>query len=322
MGKLHLKETPEERAERKWRKAKRAERKARKASHRHEGPTPPSNWGDDESWIPPPSSSKIDLDQIRAEIEEQRFKEKLYDAMEDDNDYHRGARLDGLEAHMNAYGHVPNRWRGAAPGGQEHLPDPLSADPNMMTDDEYSEWIREGMWRRSHKAEMEERDRRKAEREARKARERKVREETKRLEREREAERAARHTLRERRQKKEAWEYYEARWRIVTAPDSAEMLFGFRDIPWPLFEVPDGIEGLSKEGIEGFLTEGLEKEEEGKTRKEKIREALLKWHPDKFEGKMGGRLNRKEKEMILEGVGIVARCLNDMMATLNNSAKS
>jgi len=170
---------------------------------------------------------------------------------------------------------------------------------------------------------MEERDRRKAEHETRKARERAARAETKRLEREREAERLERHKVKENRRKLAAWDYYEARWATCTAGIPPEEPFRFRDIPWPVFDVPDGIDGLGKEHIIDFLEEGIGKEgEERKTRKERIREALLRWHPDKFEGKMGSRLDRTEKDTILGGVGIVARCLNDMMATLNASTKT
>lgn len=135
MGKLHLKETPEERAERKWRKAKRTEHKARK-HRRHAETSWDDGGGGEEGWVPPASASKIDLDKIREEIEERRFREKLFGAMEEDDD----ARLDAIETTMNAYVHIPERWK--TPSTSHDM-----GDPNLMTDDEYTEWIREGMWR-------------------------------------------------------------------------------------------------------------------------------------------------------------------------------
>jgi len=154
MGKLHLKETPEERAERKWRKRRKAERRAAHKSHSHTQESGSQReqreqWEeagggrdgeDDEGWMPPEGSTKIDVDQVRAEVEERLFREKLFDAMGDDYDH----RLDGVEAQMNAYSHVPNRWKNS--DGRNRFDDP-SVDPNQMSDDEYAEWLRMGMYR-------------------------------------------------------------------------------------------------------------------------------------------------------------------------------
>lgn len=166
MPRLHLKETPEERAARKWRKRRKAERKAHRL-HRHvqgdgnPSQRPPRDAGDiheethrnmgvgleDESegegWVPPEGSTKIDPDALRAEVEERLFREKLFDAMEDDYDH----RLDGVEAQFNKYGYVPDRWKKHAQAGGHDQFDRPPADPHEMTDDEYAEWIREGMWR-------------------------------------------------------------------------------------------------------------------------------------------------------------------------------
>lgn len=170
--------------------------------------------------------------------------------------------------------------------------------------------------RRTHKAEMEERERKRAQQKARKEELRKAREETARLERQREAERKSKRELGEKRQRREAWDYYEARWKQCTKTEPPDRPFGFRDIPWPVFTVPTATEDLTSERISTFLLYDLDNDDgktESKTRKERIRVALLRWHPDKFQGKMGTRLDIGEREMVLEGVGTVARCLNNMM---------
>ncbi|KAF8583826.1 hypothetical protein K439DRAFT_1653375 [Ramaria rubella] len=335
MGKLNLKETPEERAERRWRKAKKAERRSHPTSHLHrhrqdsegargskrrqtdgneEPPSSNSGWEDDWGWVPLDSSSKTDPDQLRAEVEERLFREKLFDAMEDDYDH----RLDGIEAQLNDYGHVPHRWKAAA-AEDHHLFDHPTVNPNEMADEEYAEWIREGMWRRTHKAEVEERERKQAERKARKEKERKAKEEAARLEREREAQRQVKREFKEGRRRREAWDYYETRWKAHTNAEPPDIPLKFRDVPWPVFSVPTTTEDLTTERICSFLLYGLDMDRDAtlgsKTRKERIREALLRWHPDKFEGKMGSRLDKREREVVLDGVGIVARCLNELMAT-------
>lgn len=73
------------------------------------------------------------------QIEERQFREKMFDAMGDDE------RLDGLETHFNDFAHVPDRWKRSDLGyeGDEYL----KMDPNAMDDDEYAEWIRIGMYR-------------------------------------------------------------------------------------------------------------------------------------------------------------------------------
>ena len=160
MGRLHLKETREDR---KWRKRRKEERKAHQRVHSHtQGAASQRARADaddhhkgnmehideeEEGWMPPQGSTKHDLDldeaELRREVEERLFREKLFDAMgEEDADHVH--RLDGLEARLNYYGHVPNRWqRPSLTGdGGKHG----SVDPNDMTEDEYAEWIREGMW--------------------------------------------------------------------------------------------------------------------------------------------------------------------------------
>jgi len=52
---------------------------------------------------------------------------------------------------------------------------------------------------------------------------------------------------------------------------------------------------------------------EGQSRKERIRSAQLRWHPDRFRRLMD-KVTEKDKSEVEEGVGIVARCLNDLMA--------
>ncbi|KAI0343505.1 hypothetical protein BDW22DRAFT_1355952 [Trametopsis cervina] len=155
MGKLRLKRTPEEQAAHDLRKAA---KRARKASKRHRA--------DDDEDIPPkkrrtespqaatssykymfdeedlPSSSyrahKPDYDYIQAQVEEERFRDKLWGAFGDDE------RLDSVEASLNSYAHIPRRWRG---GGMDTIDDELDIDPQMMEDEDYAEWMRAGMWR-------------------------------------------------------------------------------------------------------------------------------------------------------------------------------
>lgn len=163
-SKLRLKRTPAEQAEHDLKKARKAARKAARHKRAHDnddiGPERVhkrqraddaySPHDSDEEYGPQPaggSSSysptshrahKPDYDYIQAQLEEERFRDKLWGALGDDE------RLDSVEASLNAYAHVPRRWRG---GGMDRMDDELDVDPRYMEDEDYAEWVRAGMWR-------------------------------------------------------------------------------------------------------------------------------------------------------------------------------
>lgn len=188
-SRLHLKRTPAEQAAHDLRKARKAERRAKKHS-RHSSPSrhhkssksyynasqPEAEDDSDDVYGPQPfpkpragpsnytyefdfndlrdrTPMDVDEEEIRAQVEEERFREKMFGALEDDE------RLDSVEARMNDFAHVPQRWRddsyGSTAGGssRSYAGDGLdggaweSVDPSTMDDEEYAEWIRAGMWR-------------------------------------------------------------------------------------------------------------------------------------------------------------------------------
>lgn len=105
-----------------------------------------------------------------------------------------------------------------------------------------------------------------------------------------------------------AWKDYETRWANLAG--SSEPL-SFSDIPWPLSAAPAGVDQITPAGISSFLLSPLHSQ--GQTRKDRIRSAQLRWHPDRFQRLMK-RVNEGEKGSIEEGAGIIARCLNDLMS--------
>jgi len=172
-SKLHLKRTPEEELQHKLRKErKRAKRRhsshgdfepqagtSSKRSNANEHAGPSHKWAssdeDDEVEYGPqpaniPTNSKShsqepDYDTLKAEIEQEMFRQKMFDAMGDDE------RLDSIEAQFNDFARVPDRWRTSGIGknranvfeGDGYA----KMDPKYMDDEEYAEWIRVGMYR-------------------------------------------------------------------------------------------------------------------------------------------------------------------------------
>lgn len=84
--------------------------------------------------------------------------------------------------------------------------------------------------------------------------------------------------------------------------------------------MPVSIEDLTPEAISAFLVptsrsdySGPPDEREKKERKEKLRETLLRFHPDKFEGRIMKRVRDDERNKVRAAIGQVVRVLNELM---------
>ena len=161
MPKLHLKRTPAEEEERARRKARKAQKRARRRdrdSDRSRSPRRRKYYDDDLSEGEPgpsrprPRDESYDSEAGRARAEQDEFDAKMRDALEDDAMLDPMQRLDGVEARLNAYAHIPRRWRGTDEGfsaglWMEDALDEIGLQPWQMNDDEYADYIRAGMWR-------------------------------------------------------------------------------------------------------------------------------------------------------------------------------
>ncbi|KAL1710167.1 hypothetical protein EV121DRAFT_193408, partial [Schizophyllum commune] len=280
-------------------------------------------------------ASKADPDVLRAEMEEQAFREKMFDALGDEE------RLDGIEAQFNDYAHVPNRWGGSATTRERVYHDEdsfLHTDPQHLDEEEYAEWVRLGMYRRTHAAEYAEQERQKAAKASRKAEERARRKETRRLEKAAEEERRLRRAHKDAMRFAEARERYEERWKELLAEQSTDAsLLTFVDIPWPILaahrhHAKDDknprltVEDLTLDSISAFLLPASKpskaentdadavEEARKKERKERLRASYLRFHPDKFEGRLMKRVHPDHQEGVKEAVGAVVRALNTLMS--------
>ncbi|KAJ3748634.1 hypothetical protein DFH05DRAFT_1388978 [Lentinula detonsa] len=357
MPKLHLKRTPEEEAARRLRKKEKKEAKRRRkedhygdnssSSKRRHQTAAAAEESTDRKWdsyddddddvefigpIPGPSNHRSDYETLHAELEEKRFREKIAMAFEDDE------RLDSIEARFNCFAHVPVHWGGrihSKPRINYDNDEFLAMDPMSMDDEEYAEWIRVGMYRKSHAQEIAEKERLKAERAARRAHEKAVRAETERLEKLAAAERRSRRQEKENQRLELSRSEYHNRWKLLLSNTSADMPqaeIGFDDIPWPIlpaFKKSDkksasdnalslSLDDFTRGEISTFLFTSsrlaeTEMAKAKKDRKEKLRETLLRFHPDKFEGRLMSRVRPDEKVKVTEALAIVVRVLNDLM---------
>ncbi|WRT64473.1 uncharacterized protein IL334_001405 [Kwoniella shivajii] len=187
-----------------------------------------------------------------------------------------------------------------------------------MTDEEYTTWVREGMYRLRHRAEIEaaERIRRdKAEKERLKEveREKANREEEKRIKRLKKQ----RGEDEERKKQNERARWRE-RWKLLGERDGdvVDIDMSFSDIPWPVYRSSHDItqEQLSIDNIRMFISATAEDTaENGKIDlRRTIREAIRNYHPDRFNVRILSRVKEKDKEDVKEAVVRVSGLLNDL----------
>jgi hypothetical protein len=113
----------------------------------------------------------------------------------------------------------------------------------------------------------------------------------------------------------DVWRTYEARWANIA--NHSEPLT-FRTIPWPLVSRPTSAKDIMPAEITAFLLSPLHSQSQ--TRKDRIRSALLRWHPDRFR-KYLLKVVEEDREAVEEGAGIVARILNDLSERENRVSR-
>ncbi|EJT99720.1 hypothetical protein DACRYDRAFT_55432, partial [Dacryopinax primogenitus] len=84
----------------------------------------------------------------------------------------------------------------------------------------------------------------------------------------------------------------------------------FSTIPWPVTYPVSSPHGLEALAVRRFLLATVHSQ--GKNKKDRVRAAMLRWHPDKFCPKWLGKVKEGDQEAVREGVNAVARILQDL----------
>lgn len=113
-------------------------------------------------------------------------------------------------------------------------------------------------------------------------------------------------------QAREAWRTYEDTWTELSNSD-APVRLTFNNIPWPVFSRPSAISQLNSRTIGAFLLSSLH-DGGGSTRRERIRNAMRLWHPDKWMGRYMSRVDPRHAQAVKDGVNTVARALTELLA--------
>ncbi len=119
---------------------------------------------------------------------------------------------------------------------------------------------------------------------------------------------------REARVAREGWTAYQERWNGLQATAStSKRPLRFGDIPWPIFSTgPFNPADITTNRVRQFLLSRFHSTD--KTTKERLRNALIVWHPDKFQTRWLKLVDEKERTLVTEGVNAVARAIYDLLA--------
>jgi len=211
-------------------------------------------------------------------------------------------RLRGDQFSGEVQQEIPKRWRDAAQGFQSKI-GRGTAGLKEMDEEEYAEYIREGMYRRKHAKEIafeEERQKVWEETQIKKAKVKEKKKLAKRKAKEAEEKELTEQILNSSRSN------WENKW-IEMVSQEAKKCRSFVDLPWP--RLPDS--DMTKESVHYFLFHNSEKQEASK----RLRTALLRYHPDRF---LSSRYfadieSIEEREKAKEEVGKVAKILSDIV---------
>ncbi|KAH9900504.1 hypothetical protein F4778DRAFT_739247 [Xylariomycetidae sp. FL2044] len=216
---------------------------------------------------------------------EAAFRESLFDAMADD---------EGAAYWEGVYGqpiHVYSQERATGPQGELEC----------MDDDEYATFVRQKMWEKTHQGLLEER----ARREERRRQRDKEEQEAARLTREMERSLRKGEERRKRRGWRDKWEAYGRAW---GAWDGA-----VESMAWP---VGSGRrEDIGSETVRDFFVMGIDPEEVGEAEfVAKLKEERVRWHPDKIQQRLGGKVDQAVMRDVTAVFQIVDQLWSDTRA--------
>jgi hypothetical protein len=111
---------------------------------------------------------------------------------------------------------------------------------------------------------------------------------------------------------------YEEKWAALRSNFVGVEVLGFCDIPWPVFEGVQGVEDITEERVLAFVCHPLHEHVQGtgEGQVKSLRSEMLRWHPDKFEGKVLDKVVVGDREAMREAEGDVARILTSFSAAM------
>ncbi|KAM6492225.1 hypothetical protein JOM56_011949, partial [Amanita muscaria] len=86
--------------------------------------------------------------------------------------------------------------------------------------------------------------------------------------------------------------------------------------PWPMLRRPKTVEDIMESTIFAYLFTKFYPDNH-KSEKDRVKEHIKRWHPDKFNTKYLPKVIEDDKERVKEGAGVVVRGLNAILTKMN-----
>ena len=105
------------------------------------------------------------------------------------------------------------------------------------------------------------------------------------------------------------FENHDNKWRQLRDSDN----LGWNSFAWPVFKRPSEPEEMTTSAISAYVLSKYGPDANTKSPKDRIKDQLKRWHPDKFETRILPRVAEDEREKVKTGAGVVVRGLNEML---------
>jgi hypothetical protein len=105
------------------------------------------------------------------------------------------------------------------------------------------------------------------------------------------------------------YENHENKWSQLRNSDN----LGWNSFAWPVFKRPSEPEEMTTPAISAYVMSKYAPGADTKTPKDRIKDHLKRWHPDKFETRILPRVAEEERDKVKTGAGVVVRGLNELL---------
>ncbi|EIN09113.1 hypothetical protein PUNSTDRAFT_68218 [Punctularia strigosozonata HHB-11173 SS5] len=113
------------------------------------------------------------------------------------------------------------------------------------------------------------------------------------------------------------FEKHDEQWAIVRSAPKLR----WDTFPWPIFKRARTPEDITTNAVGAYVLSPLHPRDREKSNKDRIKDHIKRWHPDRFETQLLPKVNEEEQEKVKEGAGSVARALSDLLTRQNSSSR-
>ncbi|KAH8984927.1 hypothetical protein EDB92DRAFT_1884555 [Lactarius akahatsu] len=105
------------------------------------------------------------------------------------------------------------------------------------------------------------------------------------------------------------YENHDNKWRQLKDSDN----LGWNSFAWPVFRRPSEPEEMTTSAIGAYVLSKYAPDANTKSSKDRVKDHIKRWHPDKFETRILPRVAEEEREKVKAGAGVVVRGLNELL---------